>query len=396
MLTKYYNNHIIYCEKYINMQANYLNIMAKQRQMTGFIASLKDFEVSDGEAISPDLILTDPNISLYCLDDANQRAIFVEMLPGIDLSQAVFVYQTQYEAAQRLIAVPYAEFKQLAQQLPSVENLIMIYMTGRSGSTLLSKIFNEVENAVSLAEPDVPLQFLHLRTANGQRDAELIELLQCTVRFCFKPTSHKKTSIYVLKLRSEAVQIVDLFQAAFPQAKNLFLYRDVIGWVASFTRLFRRDGITEPTPTDEWLAFVKVLFTQDITHLSTYLPASTTQISLIQQMTLWFLAIMEWYTATAAKGIPILPFRYADLDAEPVKTLNAVFQYVGLPISEVQRTLSVFETDSQAGTGFQRDDPKVGNQEKLSEADIAEIKHILSVYPYIKESDFTVPGTLKI
>jgi len=378
------------------MQTHYLNIVSKQRQMIGFIASIKDFTVSDGEAISPEVVLTDPNISLYCLDDANQRAIFVEMSPGTDLSQAAFVYQTQYEAAQRLIAVPYAEFITLAQQLPPVDNLIMIYMTGRSGSTLLSKIFNEVQNVVSLAEPDVPVQFIHLRTPDGQRDAELIELLQCTVRFCFKPTDRKEASIYALKLRSEAVQMMDLMQAAFPQVKNLFLYRDVIGWVASFVRLFRHDGVFEPTPVNEWLAFIKVLFTQDLTYITAYLPPGTTHISLVQSMTLWFLAITEWYTTSAAKSIPILPFRYADLDTQPVKTLNAIFQYVGLPVSEVQRTLNVFETDSQAGTHMARDNPKVGNQEKLSDVDIAEINHILSVYPHIKESDFTLPGTLKI
>ena len=42
-------------------------------------ASIKDFVVSDGAALPPEGLLTDPNISLYSLDDANQRAIFVEM-----------------------------------------------------------------------------------------------------------------------------------------------------------------------------------------------------------------------------------------------------------------------------------------------------------------------------
>ncbi len=378
------------------MPIHYLDIESKQRQMTGFIASIKDFVVSDGEPLSAEHVLTDPNISLYCLDDVNQRAIFVEMTPGVDLAQASFVYMTQYDSAKRLVAVPYPEFITLARQLPPLDNLIMIYMTGRSGSTLLSKVFNEVENVISLAEPDVPVQFIHLRTPDGARDAELTELLQATIRFCFKPTGQKQGSTYALKLRGEAVQMVDLVQAAFPKAKNLFLYRDVIGWVASFYRILRRFDFPDSRPVDEWITLNELINNRDFSHMTAYLPVGTTQISLIQQLTLWFLVITEWYTTSAATGIPILPIRYADLDSQPEKTLTAVFQYCGLPLSEVQRTLKVFETDSQAGTPLGRDNPKVGNQEKLSDEDLAEINRILSIYPYIKESDFVVPGTLTI
>jgi hypothetical protein len=48
-----------------------------------------------------------------------------------------FVYQAQYDQAERLIAVPYETFTQLARDLPDVRRLILIYATGRSGSTLL-------------------------------------------------------------------------------------------------------------------------------------------------------------------------------------------------------------------------------------------------------------------
>ncbi len=91
-------------------------------------------------------------MSLYCLDDAQRRAIFVELPDGIDLTTAPFVYVTQYEQAQRLIAVPYDRFCELAHQLPLVEHLILIYISGRSGSTLISHLFNELNTVASLAE----------------------------------------------------------------------------------------------------------------------------------------------------------------------------------------------------------------------------------------------------
>ena len=90
--------------------------------------------------------------------------------------------------------------------------------------------FNELDNVLSLSEPDVGTQFVHLRNADGSRDSELRELLDCTVRFLSKPTATKAPSIYALKLRNEALQVMDLYQSTFPQAKNLFLYRDAIGW----------------------------------------------------------------------------------------------------------------------------------------------------------------------
>ncbi len=111
------------------MTARYLNIEARERLFGGFIANFKDFTVSDGEAIDSDIILKNQNTSLYCFDDDNKRAIFVELPPHINLTKVPFVYMTQYEEAQRLIAVPYDDFRKIAKTLPPVENLILTYRT---------------------------------------------------------------------------------------------------------------------------------------------------------------------------------------------------------------------------------------------------------------------------
>jgi hypothetical protein len=87
---------------------------------------------------------------------------------GIDLTKAACVFRTQHEHAQRLIAAPYEIFNQLASTLPEVHRPIFIYMSGRSGSTLLSHVFNDSNVVVSLAEPDVVTQFSHLRKGTGK------------------------------------------------------------------------------------------------------------------------------------------------------------------------------------------------------------------------------------
>jgi hypothetical protein len=378
------------------MTGQYLNIEGRERQMAGFLASLADFTVTTGETVNADVVRTNPNVSLYSLDDASKRAIFVELPPDVDLAKAPFVYQTQYEQAQRLIAVPYDSFIQLAHDLPKVNDLIMIYMTGRCGSTLLSHVLNELDTVLSLSEPDVATQFVHLQSVYRTRDAELRALLDCTVRVLFKPTASKTPFTYALKLRSEGTQVMDLFQATFPQAKNLFLYRDAIGWVTSFYRIFSRGGSSEPMPLDEFRTLFGLLFNYDFTQLTSYLDEGTTELSTVHVLTLWWLATMEWYLAKHALGIPILAARYADLNAYREEVLSALFTYCGLPPSKVRETLGVFARDSQAGTFLARDKPEEGNILRLSDAQQDEITRILSRHPTIDTSELIVPGTLHI
>jgi hypothetical protein len=386
------------------MTAQYLTIDAKHRpeMKMNYLASLADFSVTPGEAVNAEIVRDNPNISLYCLDDVDKRAIFVELPPNVDLATAAFVYDTQSEQAQRLIAVPYETFRQVAATLPAVGHFIMIYMTGRSGSTLLSHLFNELDNVLSLSEPDVGTQFVHLRNADGSRDAELRDLLDCTVRILFKPTISKAPSIYALKLRSEALQVMDLFQTTFPQAKNLFLYRDAIGWVTSFYRLFKRYQMPDSTPfaesmpLGECVEFFSRYFKYDFTHLATYLDADTTKISLLQELTIWWLAIMEWYLAQYERGIPILALRYADLNVHREQVVSEVFRYCGLPTAKAASTLDVFTRDSQAGTVLARDNPQEGNQLRLSEEERNQVTSILQRHGVVKNTDFVAPGTLRV
>jgi hypothetical protein len=371
-----------------------LTIEKRERRGAGFLASLEDFTVTESDTINPDIVRTNPNISLYCLDDTTKRAIFVELPPDCDLANAPFVYQTQYEQAQRLIALSYDSFIQIAHDLPKVNHLVMIYMTGRCGSTLLSHVLNELDTVLSLSEPDVATQFVHLRRVYSSDYATLRELLDCTVRVLFKPTASKTPLTMALKLRSEGTQIMDLFQATFPQVKNLFLYRDAIGWVASFYRVFTRGGAPKRIPLDELRWAFHVLYAYDGTQLIGLLEPGTTEVSLVQFLTLWWLATMEWYLAKHAQGYPVIATRYADLNSHREEVLTAVFTYCALPPSKVKETFGVFARDSQAGTFLAREQPDQGNAVRLSEEQHNEIASILRRHPTIQVSDFVAPGTV--
>lgn len=377
------------------MEAYQVDIKSKHRQHIGFLGSLSDFSYTDGGEVNPSEVIDNPHISLYCLDDIDKRAIFVELPTDVDLTKAAFVYQTQYEEALRLIAVPYETFTELANKLPEVQQPIFVHITGRSGSTLLSHVFNESGIAASLAEPDVATQFVNLRAA-GKPEAELRSLAQSTVRFLFKSNHAAGIQAHAIKFRNQGVQIIDLFQTAFPQGKNLFLYRSAIGFATSFYRIMKKFGQPEYSRFGDWQSRFGIFLAADLSHLADYLDEGQEEISLPEQLTLWWIAVMDWYLAQVERGTPVLAVRFADLTQYREEALEQIFTYCDLSLSGVERGLSAFDQDAQAGTGLARENPKEANRLTLSKAQIQSITGILQRHPILNTSDFIAPETLEV
>jgi hypothetical protein len=105
---------------------------------------------------------------------------------------------------------------------------------------------------------------------------------------------------------------------------------------------------------------------------------------------------MESYLAQAARGIPILAVRYADLNAFRKEVLAAIFKHCDLPVERASQPFKALERDAQAGTVLARENPEEGNKLELTDEQKQEIARILAQYPVIKQSDFAVPNTLKL
>ena len=228
------------------MPATILKISDRSRTRLSQISSLDNFTTTPDGSIDAAQIIDNPAVSLYCLDHASQQAIFAELPPEIDLAQAPFYYQAQFDHAQRLIAVPYAEFHQLAEQIPlDLSRLILIHNIGRCGSTLLSSAFNQLDGVISFSEPDVFANFVALRHEDR---AELIHLLHSSLRFTFRPAVVGGATRYSLKLRNQCIDLLDLYMETLPAAKHLLLYRSLLGWVSSLYGLWRRHNRAERPP----------------------------------------------------------------------------------------------------------------------------------------------------
>lgn len=377
------------------MTAKRLDIQDRHREHVSEIASLDNFEWVDGDETNAKQIITNPNISLYCLDDARQEAIFVVLPDGINLSRVPFVYQAQFENAEYLIAVPYLEFLQLADTIKiDASKLIYIHNIGRCGSTLLSQALNEVEQVIALSEPDVFSNFITIR--HTPRDQQ-IRLLQACYKWMFRPAVAGNATRYVLKLRNQCVDIMEIYATAFPQAKHLFMYRNGIDWIASLYRLFINGGNADLRMTLEeaihWQAGYLNLSYDDVAPyfdhtIKTYTP--------ILYLAIGWQFMMKRYVETVQNGFHAIAIRYEDLTANRDAMLSTIFAKLDLPESAIQQAQKAFERDSQEGTKLAREDAQSGNTMKLTDAEMESIMQLLAKQPVINRPDVILSGTLSI
>lgn len=372
------------------METTRFSIESK-KETFGFPA-VGDFTLGTGHPMDSGQLLSNTLLSLYCLDDEGRRAIFVELPEAVDLTKAPFVYMTQLEHAQNVVAVPYETFMRLGDDLPQVQRPIMVYMSGRSGSTLLSHILNESGEVVSLSEPEAPAQFSYLWNGPGSgREQELLRLARSAARFLFRPYPSDDGKAHAIKLRSEGVVAMDLFQTALPEAQNLFSYRDALGWTTSFYRIMTKDGFPETMTVSEWLARIRSYNQLDWSPQTAYLDPAQEDLSLPEFLALWWIFCMETYLDQVQRGIPVLPIRFTDLMERREETLVQVFEYCGLPRSAIKSGMRAFKRDSQSGTFLERENAQEANKLLLSNEQIESVKAILRRHPILKTSDFKVP-----
>lgn len=355
---------------------------------------LSDFAIHEGGNIAAAAVIENPNLSLYCLDDATQHAIFVATSPEVDLTQAPFYYVAQYETAQYLVAIPYEEFFQLADDLPDPENLILVYTVGRSGSTLVSRVFSEVDGLVSFSEPDMLTQCMIVREPDGSRDDELVKVIRSCIRMVCK--THD-ASTYAIKWRSWMIDLADLIQAAFPAARNIFLYRNAEQWANSWYRILMAGGMDYDAPGMSTPMMDTEREANRIFPLLPKLTAGYEKVANGEIIHLMWLSSMDSYLRQYRKGVPLLAVRYEDLNTQREQVVKAIFEYCGLPTAQVKAGLKAFEQNSQQGTMLEgtaqhSDEAKVTMSAEL----VSRLHALLQKHDTINTPDFDLPGKLEI
>lgn len=376
--------------------ARVLNIEQKVRHNPTAFVSLRDFEVSPGGTVSLQTIAQNPHITLYALDHFSQEAIFVETPPDVDLAERPFLYQAQYDNAIRLYSMSYKSFLKLADLVRQPDKpLILIHSVGRCGSTLLSAVFNNLPDVLSLSEPEAFTEIVKRREADGSNEDEMARLLDAVIQVQCRPMSQTAVpQMIAIKFRSFSTVMIDLLHRVAPQSKHIFLYRNAEDRARSIARAFRTVE-AENEAMDHANLRVRTKF---VPLLSQYADrAANGTLSKVEFSMLAWLSGMQKYMELHAAGVPMCAVRYEDMIAQPEPIVRHLYDYCGLPTTPERIALGVkaFARDSQQGSSLARQNLKQDTQNQLTAEHLAEIHQLLADHSAIHTADFIVPGTIQ-
>ncbi len=346
------------------------------------------FKLRDGDTIPSEVVIQHDNITPYFIDAESRRLIFADVPAEIDLTTAPFVYVVQREHATRLIAVPFEDLADLAQQVDAPKALILIYSTGRAGSTLMNQILNQVDGVSSFSEPDFFLNLIPMVYHADDRETYVELLTQCVKLFAY-PYADQTIAI---KFRAECIDIADVLQQAFPYAQNIFMYRDAIQWASSWYRIIvKRGKLTSRTV--EQARTGTTLFTGRSDHFEQFIPQDATTIDFAIGTMGRYIFYIEAYFRAIDQGLSFFALRYQDLNTQRETMLRKLFDYLDLPDEQLIAALAGFDKDSQAGTVLERAGDK-GNQQQLPDDQVAHIRELLEGHPLKLTPDSILPATI--
>ncbi len=194
------------------------------------LASPGDFELAPGEPITPaEIDIT--HYAPYCFDYERGEFLLV------DTSRAAldepFLYQAQFRLASTVLRVPLAQMRTLTARADaaSVAKPLLVFSIGRCGSTLFSRL-GAVAGLVSYSEPDI-----FSGVGRQREDPRTADILQCAMDALIAHAGVPAGQVCI-KLRSGTNGAIARFIEAFPQARYVFLSRNLRDWSHSFIAKF--------------------------------------------------------------------------------------------------------------------------------------------------------------
>lgn len=348
-------------------------ILTRHREHQFAPTALTDFTLGPGEAVDAAL-LTDPSWSLYSLDLEADRAVFLRLAPGTDLSAAPFIPQVQFEAAIQALILPLNDLPAAAEDLPRPETLIFLFSIGRCGTTLAHHILNSVPGVLALSEPRAFVTLAMARQAMGADRAQA--LISAATRFCFRPLPDRPAAAMAIKLHSQCLFQAELYHRAFPAAKFLFLYRDALSWGDSFSRFMQNLGTSLALDPKALLRFWRILSAdapvEDLAPWLDVKAATSTHAPLLAAGWAHSLAQAQ---RLIGQGLPFHSLRYDRLEASREASITALLAHCGLPTREMAAALAAFDRDSQEGTVIARGGKAQGFTERDRQDLLATLAH---------------------
>ena len=373
------------------MFATEFEIVSKRRPLAIGFVNINDFELRECGQIDAGEILTNERISLYAFDLQGGQAVFVETASPIELSQAPFYYQAQYENTVRVFTLSIEAMIGLAQSVNLDDSkLIFIQSMGRCGSTLASKLFAQLPGVINLSEPDTLTQLVVARFMQPDKQAEVKMLLDAAVRLLCKTPAQ---SAWVIKGRSWVLELADWLHELYPHAKNVYLYRDAESWIKSNLSAFVDSGAQTPEEIRQLEIEVRSWMRLFVPSVARYDPAQ--HLSMTGFTSLMWLDNVERYMDLHKAGVPMLAIPYPSWKLDPLRTALSMLEYCGHRPEDTTAIEETLSKDSQEGSSISQETVKK-KAISLDLFDKAEMNRFLQNHPYIHSADYEVPNKLKL
>lgn len=207
-------------------------IMEKRNRLKIAPALPIDFELDYG---NPTQAFDKSSLSPYAFDYDTSKFIFTQNDKSI--IEKPFFYQAQFENAAGIVTLPLGLAEEKYGPSSRLLNPTFIFSIGRCGSTLLSKLTRCVGKS-SVSEPDIFTVFGSNKgkLSPSQANDVLFYTVKSLEAFFGVPTAQ-----LVIKLRSSCNGVCGDIHRNFPNAKYIFMIRELSSWSESFIKKFNWD-----------------------------------------------------------------------------------------------------------------------------------------------------------
>jgi len=211
------------------------------------------------------------------------------------------------------------------------------------------------------------------------------------MKFTFKDAGTKQSETTIVKFRSGCLNLLDLFLECFPDARHLFLYRDCNSWGASLISLSSRRHVLANVSREKALANCPYHNGRALDQSTFPFERLGEELAPAERLTLsWLFDIELVAKIYRTRPTAFLPVTYEELSTKGEDCLRRIFDYCSLPQDKLAKSLTAFDQDSQAGTSYARADSEAGSKRQLSEPDRARMQSILTLHPFINDSEYSI------
>eukprot|EP00638_Chattonella_subsalsa_P005253 CAMPEP_0117751704 /NCGR_PEP_ID=MMETSP0947-20121206/11137_1 /TAXON_ID=44440 /ORGANISM="Chattonella subsalsa, Strain CCMP2191" /LENGTH=406 /DNA_ID=CAMNT_0005570143 /DNA_START=140 /DNA_END=1360 /DNA_ORIENTATION=- len=371
------------------------------------------FTVEDTEEEIPLMeLLTDKLVSLYSLDHANERMVFVRVPEGVDLVRDyAFYHKAQSASAEEIYIARYEDCFSAASKLkPKAHlgtNFSYVFNTGRCGSTLLHKLLLR-GGVCSLSEPEWTIQIMKLMQVEHIGDEATEKLLECchVLAFWNAKLNNPQATFFSMNPKAHTACYFRFIPKIFPSAKFIFLSRECSKVVESFSSIMSHD-------TPQWQRSFKNFFlsttssalvklglsrkiledthpvhgsivacTSNLINHEAFLPFFGRLDPLAYMWTVNYIVECAHANMVSAQGLDILFTTYEEMVASKPDFIRNVWKHLGISISskELEMVLEGFGDHSQKDDKLMsKSSNSTGGPKFLSDEDRKVIAEMLQV-----------------